>query len=200
MRQCALTRWKRDGGDFIDRVQDHERSYLFDQRRRRSQLLNAIGEKDECQMEENDYYKQALKAAKGKNPDFEKAVALLEKAVKVGSSDAMYALGSWYFHGRHFEHDLEKGIEFWKQAADAGNTDAMLELGKFFEHEELGKKNLENAFSYYLEAALHGDGQACYEICRFFYYGFFVPKSEKISDVWRDKAEELGYEGATEEE
>jgi TPR repeat protein len=158
-----------------------------------------LTEKNGLKMEESEYYQRALKAASGDNPDYEIAALLLDKAAKAGSSDALYALGSWYFHGRHFERDLEKGIAYWNQAADVGSTDAMLELGKFFEHDELGNKDLEKAFCYYLDAALRGNGQACYEICRFFYYGFFVPRSEKISDVWRDKAENLGYKGAVEE-
>jgi len=150
-------------------------------------------------MSENKHYIQALEIAKDENPDFKKAALLLEKAAKSGSSDALYALGSWYFHGRHYAQDVKKGFEYWKRSAEAGCTDAMLELGKYFERDDYGHKDLEKAFYYYADAALSGDGQACYEVCRFFYYGFFVPKSEKISDLWRDKAEELGFEEPDEE-
>lgn len=150
-------------------------------------------------MEESDYYKQALKAAKGKNPDFEKAASLLKKAAKAGSGDAFFALGNWYFHGRHFAQDMSLAITNWERGAALKNVDSMLELGKLFERGEHVSENLETAFYHYLNAALAGSGQGSYEVSRFFYYGFYVPKNEKISDLWRDRAEDLGFEEADEE-
>lgn len=45
-------------------------------------------------------YQKALKEALKETPDNELVTELLNKAFRLGSPDAAYALGSWHFQGR----------------------------------------------------------------------------------------------------
>ena len=145
------------------------------------------------QEKQSDYYNKALEVAKAENPDYAKAADLLKKAEAAGSSKALFALGSWYFHGRHFEKDINLAISYWERAIEAKNSEAALELGTLYERGELVKKDMAKAFHYYCIGALFEGAKAHYEVSRFFYYGFYVPKDIKLSEFWRDRAEELGY-------
>jgi uncharacterized protein len=144
-------------------------------------------------MAENKSYNHALELASGENPDYAAAAKFLEKAAEEESAEALSALGSWHFHGRHYPEDRARGVGLWKKACKRGSVDAMLEMGKVYERDEGFKKNLKKAFYYYMQAALAGSGQGCYEISRFFYYGIHVPKDKKVGMIWCNKAAELGY-------
>ncbi len=144
-------------------------------------------------MSMNNDYLLAMETAKGESADFEEAARLLHKATDSGSPEAFFAIGNWYFHGRHYSKDISKAIDYWEKGSALGNIDSMLELGNLYELGENAEKDLEKAYYHYLRAALSNDGQGCFEISRFYYYGFFVPESKKISDAWRDKADLLGY-------
>ncbi|MEL6364687.1 MAG: hypothetical protein AAFR11_07610 [Pseudomonadota bacterium] len=139
-------------------------------------------------------FNRALELARSEPPDFAGAEQLLLQAQNIGLPKADYALGSWYFFGRHYDKNVDRGIALMTKAADAGVVDAALELAIAYERGEEVVQNYEAALLSYFQAALLNNAQACFEIHRFFYHGFVGVKSELLSEFWRKRAEALGYE------
>ena len=78
----------------------------------------------------NEKTKQAwlmLSGLGGVDVDEDGAVALLEKRVKEGDTDAMWMLGICYEFGIGIEQDVEQAEKLYQQSRDGGN-----EIGKFY--------------------------------------------------------------------
>jgi hypothetical protein len=116
-------------------------------------------------------YKKALNEALKEKPDYELVTMLLNKAFKLGSPDAAYALGAWYIHGQVFKKNTRKGIEYWKIAASGNVPSALYGLAVSYERGLGIKRSAKKAFEYYMRAALEGYEQAVYEVGRCYYYG-----------------------------
>ena len=119
--------------------------------------------------------KKAEKFAKQK--DFATAYKLLLEANAKGSSEAGYALGTWYLFGRFVKKDLHKAVAYLIRSAEKGNVNAMFNLAVCYEKGAGVNRNLEKAFEYYFRAFNNGDFDAAYEVGRMFYYGLGVAKN-----------------------
>ncbi len=138
------------------------------------------------------YYKKALIEARKQNPNKTQLESLLEAGIEHKEPQAMYALGSMLFHGHIFSRNRAKGITLFKKAADHGVADAIFELAVAYE-KGVGVGQSDNlAFMCYNRAALQGDGQSYFEVGRCYYYGIGVGKNKQHSEIWFEKAEELG--------
>jgi len=125
---------------------------------------------------------------------FEAAMPKLELASSLGSAEADYALGSWYFHGKGIEINVGKAIEYWIRAADLGSTDAMQELGILYERGDCVDKDLEKSAMYFMQGSLAGCPECQYELSRFFYYGIYFETSKAIHDLLRGSADRNGFQ------
>jgi TPR repeat protein len=143
-------------------------------------------------------YKKALKAAEINNN--KKAFELLNKSIAHGNPKALYAIGTWYLHGKYVDKDITKAIKYLFSSASAKNPDAFYDLAVCYE-EGIGlEKNEDKAFEYYLQASLRGDKQSIYEIGRCYYYGIGVCEDRVLADYWLERAEELGINDEGERE
>ena len=97
----------------------------------------------------NALYEKALEFAAEDIPDYERASKLLEEAADYGSGDALYAIGNWYFHGRHYPQNVSLAIDYWKKSALKSNLDAIHELAKIYECGVYLEKDLARSFYYY---------------------------------------------------
>lgn len=138
-------------------------------------------------------YNKALILAESDEYDWKKVEHLLVKAAELGSCDAQYALGSWYFYGRHYEISIQKAEQYWTMAAENGSAEAALELAIAYEKGDVIKKKIKSAFCYYNIASLLGSAQAKFELSRFFYHGIYVPKNLHIYEILICEAESAGY-------
>ena len=145
-------------------------------------------------------YKKALNEALKNEPDYELVTALLNKAFNLGSPEAAYALGTWYFHGHILKKNIKKGIQYWRIAAADNVPSALFDLGISFERGVGVKQSDKKAFEYYMRAALEGHKQAIYEVGRCYFYGIGIQKNRTLSFIWLDKARELGVEEDDEKE
>lgn len=139
-------------------------------------------------------YEQALEEAGKCNGDLAKVFEKLCVASEAGHADANYALATWYLHGKHVAENWEKAVEYLRLAAEKDHPQALYDLAVCFEKGAGVEANNEAAFELYLRAALWGDVQSHYEVSRCYFYGIGVESSERLSEVWMERAESLGYE------
>lgn len=129
------------------------------------------------------FYAEALRKVEEQEPDIDLVVKLLEKGMENGDYRAMYALGTWYLHGKNLPVDIKKGIGLIKDAAKNNLTDAMFDLAIAYEKGVGVPVDNEAAFQLYLRSALCGDVKSIYEVGRCYYYGLGVSKDEELGDV-----------------
>ena len=97
------------------------------------------------------------------------AIALVEKAMSLGSAAAYERMGTYYINGTGVVADATRAYAFWQQAARMGNPNALTFLGKKMQYKEdqpdaagwanakIGTKMLECAYA-------QGDGNAAFEL------------------------------------
>lgn len=139
-------------------------------------------------------FEKALKLSQESPPDFEAAFKNLLDAHEANSGEASYALGSWYLHGRHVEHDISTAVEYWLSGAKLNNIDSLTELAKYYENEEYCCQDMSKSLGYYIKAALLGDAASMYDVGRIYYHGIGVNEDKFIAEVWLNAADENGYD------
>src|SRR5216683_1444473 len=96
---------------------------------------------------------------------------MLQEAADAGHPPALYALATWYLHGRAVRKNFKKAVALLKKASTANIPAAQYDLGVSY---ELGKgvaKSTKLAFRWYLRAARNGDPGGLTEVARCYYYG-----------------------------
>ncbi len=146
-----------------------------------SNKINNFGESEKL-------YNQALKMMDGERPDISNVINKLNQAIELGSAQAAYALATWYLHGEHVDQDRKLAEELLKFSSGKNFSDACFDYATLLEKE----KNLDKAFEMYVKAALYGDADAFYEVGRMYYYGIGCVQNKDLSEVWLNKAQQLG--------
>lgn len=136
--------------------------------------------------------KKALAEMNSKKPDLEKAFELLEKSAKKNNPEALYALGTWYLHGRFVKKKYREAVRYFLRAIEYNHSSAFFDLAVCYENGVGVKINPKKAFECYLNAALLEDKQAIYEVGRCHYYGIGIPKNRTIAAIWLKHAERHG--------
>jgi TPR repeat protein len=118
---------------------------------------------------ENRFVLKAYKEMTRDNPNLEKSFIWLTKAAEEEEPEALYAIGTWYLHGRYVDKDAKKALSFLIKAAQLNHGSACYDLAVCYEKGVGVRKNNAKAFKYYLEAALKGDKQSIYEVGRCYF-------------------------------
>lgn len=132
---------------------------------------------------------KALNEMEKGQPDLKKAFELLCKSADQNNYEALYALGTWYLHGKYVKRNFSIAIKYFLKSAEGNNSNAYYDLAICYEKGVTGKKNYKAAFECYLNAALLGDKQSMYEVGRFYYYGIGISKNISIANIWLKHAE-----------
>jgi uncharacterized protein len=132
---------------------------------------------------------QALAEMEKKKPDLKKAFELLKQSAAQNNYEALYAIGTWYLHGKFVKKNAFLAIEYFLKSVEGNNSSAYYDLAICYENGEGVKKNNKKAFECYLNAALSGDKQSLYEIGRCYYHGIGVIKNKTIGLIWLKQAE-----------
>lgn len=131
-------------------------------------------------------YLLSLSMAKKKNADLASVGKKLQVAASLGSTDANYALATWYLHGKFFPKNWPKAIRYLKRAVAGGNSSACFDLAVCYETGRGAVQNKKKAFDLYLEAAMRGDVAAHQEVARCYWHGYGTRKNRVIADLWGD--------------
>ena len=98
----------------------------------------------------------------GTEVDLEKSRYYFEKAVELGSADALYSLGKLYLKLEFSEYDPEKAVEYLELAAAKDNAFARYQLGKLFCQGKLVQKDIPRGLPLLEELAEAGVTSAAY--------------------------------------
>jgi uncharacterized protein len=133
-------------------------------------------------------YDRALKQMQRKKPDLERAAILLADAAKRADQRAIYALGTWYLHGRHFKKNEQKDLRLIRKAARLGEPNALFDLAVSLERGIGIRADKRKAALTFLRCALHGGQDAAYEVGRCLYHGIGFPEDRLAAKEWYAKA------------
>jgi TPR repeat protein len=100
----------------------------------------------------------------------EKALSLLQLAVEQGDVNAMYALGTWYLHGKIVKKNVAKAIRLIRRAAEANVAQASFDLAVCYELGDGVRKSMSQAAKFFFRSFLFGDKDAAVELERLFYW------------------------------
>lgn len=138
-------------------------------------------------------FDKATKELSKKKPNALLGIETMTKAAELGNGYAIYAIGTWYFHGTNgFKQNRKKGIEHWKTAALNNVPEAFFDLAVSYEMGLGVTKNDSKAFNHYLQAAVCGDAQAHQEVGRLYYYGIGVKKDKETGLFFFEVAKAMG--------
>ena len=132
---------------------------------------------------------KALTEMKKRQPDLKKTFELLCKSAEQNNYEALYAIGTWYLHGKLVKKSFSMAIKYFLKSAKGNNSNAYYDLAICYEKGVTGKKDYKAAFECYLNAALLGDKQSIYEVGRCYYYGIGISKNINIGNIWLKHAE-----------
>ena len=122
----------------------------------------------------------------------------LLKAVSLGSSQALLALGEIHLNGTFVEDDPDRAQRYYKQAADRGLTSAMVKLAELY---KFGKKNkipvdLRASYKWYKLAANRHDPEGMFGLAVALLSGLGCEKKELAGAGWMKLAADNGHKTA----
>ncbi|EJK53003.1 hypothetical protein THAOC_27636, partial [Thalassiosira oceanica] len=85
------------------------------------------------------------------------ALAMIQKRVSNGDADAIYHLGSKYFHGEFgLTKDVPRAIELWTEAAELGSAEAHYDLGDTYYYGDGVQEDKPRGVRHWQTAAMEG--------------------------------------------
>lgn len=131
--------------------------------------------------------------------DEKRAFAYYQKSARQKNSDAICALGLFYYNGKGgCIQDKAKGVKLLKEAADAGVVDAYTTLGQAYMNGDGAPKDLLQGIHYLKLGADEGDPTAFFYLGFCYENGFGTTKDLKKALNYYQKAAEQNIKGASE--
>ena len=109
-----------------------------------------------------------------------------------GNTDAMCALGGYYYDGaRGFEQSFAKAVQLYKMAAEQGNRYAYNCLGYCYYYGRDMEPDYEKAFRCFAIGAFAGQLESMYKIGDMYLHGQFVDKDEQEAFIIYNRCLEM---------
>ena len=140
----------------------------------------------------NRYLQQAFLEMQKTKPNLKAAFDLLKLSAESNNYEALYAIGTWYLHGRYVKKNAATAVSYFLESIKGNNSNAFYDLALCYEKGVGAKRNVKRAFECYLNAALLGDKQSLYEVGRCYYYGIGIAKNQNVGLIWLKYAESKG--------
>jgi len=116
--------------------------------------------------------------------DYDRAIALLEKASAQGLAQAQYRLGSLYEKGTGVKKDPSRALELYEHAGNAGNIRAMHNYAVLAAEGATGKPDYAKAARWFRKAAQHGVRDSQYNLAILYARGLGISRSMNQSYFW----------------
>ncbi|MDB6068968.1 MAG: lidL [Verrucomicrobiales bacterium] len=111
--------------------------------------------------------------------DAQKAIELMEQAVKANHLPALVEYGTRLASGAGLKPDIERGLSLLQKAIDQGSTQAIMALGSLYENGTGVKKDEKKAFEYYTQAIARNEYSAYNKLGYFYENGIGVTQDTK---------------------
>ncbi|MCC2097123.1 MAG: SEL1-like repeat protein [Hyphomicrobiales bacterium] len=143
-------------------------------------------------------YELALRYIAGRTipRDYDRAVALLEKASAQGLAQAQYRLGSLYEKGIGTKKDPARALYLYERAGNAGNIRAMHNYAVLAAEGAAGKPDYAKAAQWFQKAAEHGVRDSQYNLAILYARGLGISRSMSKSYIWFSIAASQGDKDA----
>lgn len=67
------------------------------------------------------------------NPDLKLAFELLKKSAEKNNYEALYAIGTWYLHGRYVKKNYSLAVNYFSKAIKGNNCNAYYDMALCYE-------------------------------------------------------------------
>ena len=128
----------------------------------------------------------------------DEVIEMWRSAVKQGSKEAMFALGTVYSDGEGVPQSSKEAVRWFRKSADQGYAKAQCNLGNMYSNGEGVPQSFEEAVRWYRKAADQGDADAQYHLGYSYFNGEGVPRSSSEALKWYKKAAAQGTPQAIE--
>lgn len=131
--------------------------------------------------------------------DFTKARQFLFRAVALGSSKALFALGELYAHAQNKGQDYRKASQYFQKALDSGHLPAYARLAELYAQGLGVPQDDAKALELYTQGARQGDSAAQYGLALAYLNGQGTEPDLPRALKWLRKAAENGFAPAREQ-
>lgn len=121
------------------------------------------------------------------------AKILYEKAIELGSIDAIYALAELYYYGNGVEQDHVKSLALYSDPKLDAHQEALFSQAVQYDRGEGVEQSYETSFTLFKKAAALGHMPSTFNIGYMYEYGEFVEPDYETAKVWYQKACDQGY-------
>lgn len=118
---------------------------------------------------------------------------LYEKAIDLGSTDAIYELAELYYYGNGVERDYEKSLTLYNDPKLDNHPEAVFSRAVQYDTGEGVEQNYETSFALFNKAAELGHTPSIFNIGYMYEYGEFVDKDLDEAKKWYQKACDNDY-------
>lgn len=129
----------------------------------------------------------------GVEPDGEKMIAALQKAIDMGDLDAMGRLAYCYEYGVNLPMDQKKSLELYEKAAKAGLPIAQLKYGDAIAEGRVPNQGFDQSMKWYLKSAQGNCPEALYRLGMLAKDGVGLEKNPKLASDSFYAAARLGH-------
>ena len=164
-----------------------------------------------------DYYPEIIKAAKTEDTDaiyllglyyqvkgddnydsyaYGQAKILFEKAIELGSKEAIYSLGELYYYGNGVEQNYEKSLALYADPKLNSYPEAIFSQAVQYDSGEGVEQNYEKSFELFQKAASFGHMPSTFNIGFMYEYGQSVDVDYEEARKWYQKGCEANYNDA----
>jgi len=132
------------------------------------------------------HYLAGLAAHRGSGvpQNFNLAMEHYQRAIDLGSADALFSMATMYENGNGVEQNQTEALRLYKQAADAGHLDAQVNLGAGYLEGAGVPKDISAARKWFQKAADQGSALAMRNLGALAYHGVDGPKDNIQALKW----------------
>lgn len=121
------------------------------------------------------------------------AKILYDKAIELGSSEAIYSLAELYYYGNGVTQDYEKSLALYSDPKLASHPEAIFSQAVQYDAGEGVEQNYETSFNLFQKAAALGHMPSTFNVGYMYEYGEFVDTDDEAAKKWYQQACDNGY-------
>lgn len=130
---------------------------------------------------------------------YEWAKFCFERAISLGSKDAMFDYAKWLYEGNGITKDCNKAVEFLTQLGEENNVNAQKLLRTIYKENNGVAPDIKKEMYWASKAAENGDIDSQVSLAYAYQNGIGVKKNKKLSFAMYEKAAEQGNQEAIKE-
>lgn len=137
------------------------------------------------QLKADDYYDEYA---------YGQAKIIFDRAIELGSSDAMFSLAELYYYGNGIDQDYEKSFELYSNPALDQHPEAQFSIGVQYDLGEGVAQSYEKSLEYFKKASALNHDPSTFNVGYMYENGEYVEKDLTEAKKWYQLSCDNGYE------